>query len=318
VRDRLRAPLAAAAAFLIAGDLAVYGPAALLDLWRFLFPFLWLFLALEALRRRFRIFDEEAFLLGAAAGLLHDGALTKVLQDGVFFLGVNWLSAAAACFDWGMLTVVALHVADALVPRPADDGAAAPSLPTAELVALVFLPAGALLLYLFDLLVGRARFERMLGPTWLLADALFLGAAALLTRRALRRAEDAEPGERGLGVWILCVFCAWLSGAQLASRAGGEWPALLSVILVAAWTGGVGYWTYRAWSARGRLAAEPRRACLPILILAAWRFAGAALIGLVIGPLDADGRGAAAFAFFVDLPTRLLFLAAFFSTRLAV
>jgi hypothetical protein len=316
VRERSRAPLAAAVAFLIGGDLAASGPAALLDVWRFLFPYLWLFLAFEALRRRRRLLDEEAFLLGAAVGLLHDGALTKVLQDGVFFLGVNWLSALTACFDWGLVTVAALHVVDAFLPRPAEESAA--PLPAPELGALVFLPAGAFLLYLFDTLVGRARFERMLGPAWLLADLLFAGAAAALARRALSRAESDEPEARGRGLWALAAFCAWLPGAQLAARAGGEWPSLLPIVYVAAWTAAVGVWTRMLWRERGHVDAKPRRAARPILILAAWRLAGAAVIGLTLGPLEADGRGASAFAFLVDLPTRLVFLTVFFSANLAV
>jgi hypothetical protein len=309
--------LAAAVALLIGGDLAARGPGALLDVWRFLFPYLWLFLAFEALRRRRRLLDEEAFLIGAAVGLAHDGILVKILQDGIFFLGINWLSALTACFDWGMVTVVALHAADALLPRPAEsEPAAAPG--TLELAALVFLPAGAFMMYAYDALVGRARFERMLGPAWLLADLLFAAAAAALVRRALARSEAVEPEGRERWLWALGVFCAWLPGAQLAARAGGPELSLISFVYAAAWTGLVGAWTWRLWRERGRADWSPRRAARPLLGLAAWRLAGSLLAWLIFGALENGGRGASVFAFFVDLPTRLVFLSLFFSSRLAV
>jgi hypothetical protein len=317
VKERFRAPLAAAAALLIGGDLAARGPGTLIDVWRCLFPYLWMFLAFEALRRRRRLLDEEAFLLGAAVGLAHDGIFSKTLQDGIFFLGINWLSTAAACFDWGMAAVVALHVTDALLPRPAGDEPVSGSGPL-ELAALVFLPAGEFMLYLYDALVGRTRFERMLGPSWLLADVLFAAAAAGLVRRALARADADEPGERDPGLWALGAFCAWLPGAQLAARAGGTDLSAVSLAYVAAWTGLVGAWTWRLWIERGHADRTPRRAAKPVIALAAWRLAGAVIVWLIFGTLESDGRAASAHAFIVDLPTRLAFLTVFFSARLAV
>jgi hypothetical protein len=318
VKERYRAPLAAAVAFLIGGDLAARGPAGLLDLWGFLFPYAWLFLAFEAARRRRRLLDAEAFILGAAVGLIHDGIYAKTLQDGIFFLGVDWLSSVAAAFDWGMVTVVALHVADAFFPRPADETPPSGASGVVELSAIVFLPAAALALYLFDAIVGRTRFQRMLGPAWLLADILFAAAAAALIRRAAVRSEADEPEERDAWLWALAAFCGWLPGAQLFARAGGEWPSLLSAAYVAAWTAGFGAWIWRLWRERGHAAWEPRRAVRPILAVAAWRLAGAALIVLVLGPMENDSRSAAAFGFLVDLPARLVFLSLFFSSRLAV
>jgi hypothetical protein len=318
VRERWRAPLAAAVAFLIGGDLAARGLDGLLDAWRFLFPYLWLFLAFEAARRRRRLLDEEAFLLGAAIGLVQDGILAKSLQDGVFFLGINWLGSLASAFDWGMIAVVALHVVDAYHPRVEDESPSSASSGVFELAALVFLPAAAFAMYLFDAWVGRTRFQRMLGPGWLLADLLFAAAALALVRRAAVRSQAAEPEEREGWFWALAAFCAWLPGAQLFARAGGEWPNLFSAMYVAAWTAGFGAWTWRLWRERGHAAWEPRRAVRPILFLAGWRLAGAALLCLILGPMEADPRGAAAFTFFVDLPTRLLFLTIFFSSRLAV
>jgi hypothetical protein len=318
VKERLRAPLAAAVAFLIGGDLAVRGPSGLLDLWRFAFPYLWLFLAFEAARRRRRLLDAEAFLFGAAVGLVHDGIYAKTLQDGVFFLGVNWLSALSAVFDWGMVTVVALHVADAYHPRPADEDPSSDVPGGAELAVLIFIPVLAVTMYLFDAWVGRTRVGRMLGPGWLLAELLFAVAAAALIRRALVRSQTEEPEERDAWLWALAAVCGWLPGAQLLARAGGEWPSVPSVMFVAAWTAGFGAWIWSRWRERGLVALEPRRAARPILALAAWRLIGAALICLILGPMESDGRSAAAFGFFVDLPTRLIFISLFFSSRLAV
>ncbi|HEX4048220.1 MAG TPA: hypothetical protein VH309_10320 [Elusimicrobiota bacterium] len=317
MKERLRAPLAAAVAFLIGGGLAARGPGWLLDPWGFAFPYLWLFLAFEAARRRRRLLDAEAFILGAAAGLVFDGMYAKTLQDGVLFLGIDWLSSVATAFDWGMVTVVALHVADALLPRPGEEPPPSEASGGLELGALVFIPAAALTMYLFDGWVGRTRFERMLGPTWMLADLLFAAAAVALLRRAAVRSRADEPGERDRWLWALAIFCGWLPGAQLFARAG-EWPSLLSALYVAAWTAGFGAWTWRLWRERGRAAWEPRRAVRPILALAAWRLLGAVLLALFLGPMEINDRTAPAFGFLVDLPTRLIFLSLFFSSRLAV
>ena len=318
MKERLRAPLAAAVAFLIGGELMAGGPSGLLDPWRFLFPYLWLFLVFAAARRRRRLLDEEAFLIGAAVGLIADGILAKTLQDGLFFLNVNWIGALASVFDWGVIAVVSLHVTDALFPRPQEKPAPAEAAGALELAALVFIPAAALAMYLFDVWVGRTRFQRMLGPAWLLADLLFAGAAAALVRRAAARSEAEEPEERDGWLWALAALCGWLPGAQLFARAGGEWPNLLSAMYVAAWTAGFGAWIWRLRRERGHAAWEPRRAVRPILALAAWRLLGAALLCLALGPVDSDPRSAAAFGFLVDLPTRIVFLTIFFSSRLAV
>ena len=317
MRERLRAPLAAAVAFLIGGELLASGPWGLLDPWRFLFPYLWLFLAFEAARRRRRLLDAEAFLLGAAVGLVSEGILGKTLQDGISFLGVDWFGSLASIFDWGMIAVVSLHVVDAFRPRLEDESSSESS-GLLELVALVFIPAAALVMYLFDAWVGRTRFQRMLGPTWLLADLLFAAAAWALVRRAAVRSESAEPEERDVWLWALAIFCGWLPGAQLFARAGGQWPSLLSAMYAAAWTAGFGAWMWRLWRERGHASWEPKHASRAILALAAWRLLGALIVYLVLGPVVDEPRSAAAFGFLVDLPTRLIFLTIFFSSCLAV
>jgi hypothetical protein len=277
-----------------------------------------MFLAFEAVRRRRRLLDDEAFLLGAAVGLVNGGVFAKDLQDGLFFLGVNWLAAAMAAFDWGLIAVVALHLADAWRPRPAHAPEVEPDPLRAELLALIFLPAGALVGYLIDCWNGRPRFERMLGPAWFLADLLFAAAAYLLVRRALARSEEEDPAPRDRGLWLLCAVAGWLPGAQLSARVGGEWPSVMSMTLLLFWTAGYGAWFWSLWIRRGIFDAEPRRMATPALSLGAWRLAGALLLLMILGPMIEDGRSAAAFTFLVDLPVRLLFISIFFRYRLAV
>lgn len=313
---RLRAPLAALFALLIGGDIAVRGGGALLDVGRFLFPYLWLFLAFEALKARRRLLDAEAFLVGAAVGLAHGGIYAKTLQRGIGALGIDWLAAATAAFDWGVVTVLALHAADAVFPR--REGKAVDGPPLLELAALVFIAAGALLSYLFDTITGRYRFERMLGSTWLLADVLFAAAAALLARRALARARADEPEERDRGLWLLGAFCAWLPAASGLARLGGDWPGPVSGVLVAAWTFAAGVAAWRLWRERSYVDPEPRRSWKPALALAAWRLGGSVLLAALMGPFETNARAALAFSYLVDLPTRLVFFWAFFAGRVAV
>ena len=318
MKERLRAPLAAAVALLIGGDLAAFGPAALLDVGRFLFPYLWLFLAIEALRRRRRFLDDEVFLFGAAVGLLHGGIFAKTLQNGVSFLGVDWLNAVLRAFDWGLMTVAALHAADAMAPRPEDETEAERATGAVEFVALAFLPAGAFLVYLIDALSGRARIEGMLGPAWLLADLLFAVAAGLLIRRALARAEEDDAPPRDRGVWALAALAGWLPGAQLAAHLGGEWPSPVGTALLAAWTAGYGVWFADLWRGRGRFDVQPRQRVTLLLSAAAWKLLAAILLLAWLGPTPVDVRSAAASTFLVDLPVRLIFLSVFFRSRLKV
>ncbi|MDE2143742.1 MAG: hypothetical protein KGJ84_15145, partial [Elusimicrobia bacterium] len=285
--------------------------------WRFVFPGLWLFLAFEAARRRRRLLDDEAFLLGAAAALIQGGLLTKVLQNGVSFLGVDWLNAAVSAFDGGMTAVLALHAVAAWFPRPADEDPP-PATGTLELIALIFLPLAAAAGYLLDAWDGRLRVERMLGPAWLLADILFAAVAALLLRRILIRAAAEEPPPRGGGFWVLAALAAWLPGAQLAAFPGGEWLSPMSLTLLAAWTAGYAIWFGDLRRARGRFDAEPRRRAMPLLAAAGWKVAGAALICAVVGPAALDPRAAPLSVFLVDLPVRMLFLSVVLRSRAAV
>jgi len=273
-----------------------------------------LFLSFEMLRTRRRLHDLEAFLIGAAVGLFHDGIYAKSLQEGASFLGVDWLGAVCAAFDWGMVAVLALHAARVLLPR--DETQRTLKMP--ELAGLVFLPGLALCGYLIKTLSGRYRFERMIGDTWLLADLLFLIAAGLLVRRALARGAAEEPGERDRAVWLLAAFCVWLPGAQALGRLAefAPWPFVLS--LVAAWAAAVGWGAWRLWVERGHADTTPRRASTLMLGAAGWRLAGAMLVLLLWGTGEADPRASFAFSLFVELPTRLVFAYAFLTSRVEV
>ncbi len=311
--ERLRAPLAALVALLIGGALAARGLDALTDVGGFLFPYLFLFLAFEALRARRRLLDAEAFLLGAAVGLLRDGVYAKTLQEGALPLGVDFLGGAVAVFDWGLIAVLSLHVADALLPRRAREDRA-----RAEAVGAAVIGAGAAFVYLLMTVTGRYRYERMLGSAWLAADVLFAGVAVALVRRALSRAAEEEPPERDRGVWALAAFCAWLPPAQVLARVAGDPAGFLSSFLLLLWTGAFGFGAWRVWAERGYADQEPRRASRPALALALWRLAAIAAVAFYIGSSGDDGRAAGAYQVFVDLPSRLAFSWIFFTGRLAV
>lgn len=314
MKQRLRPALAAALALLIGGDLAARGFWESLDLWRFMFPYLWLFLAFEALRTRRRLHDFEAFLVGAAVGLFHDGVYAKSLQEGASFLGIDWLGSVCAAFDWGMVAVLALHAADALLPREETSH----HLELPELAGLVFLPAMAFCGYLIKTLSGRYRFERMIGDTWLLADILFILVAGLLLRHVLARAEEDEPRERDRGIWFLAAFCVWLPGAQGLGRLAELWPWPFVLSLIAGWAAAVGWGTWLLWKQRGHADSTTRRISPLMLGAAGWRMAGAIVILLFFGTGEDDPRSSFAFSLLVELPTRLIFAYAFLTSRVEV
>jgi len=313
VVERLRAPLAATVALLIGGELAARGAGALTDVWGWLFPYLFLFLLFEVLRARRRLLDVEAFMLGAAVGLLRDGVYSKTLQDGALPLGLDVLGAVVAAFDWGLTAVVSLHVVDALLPRREerrDD--------LRERLALVVIAAAVFVVYAFRTATDRYLYERMLGATWLLGDLLFAGAAAALTRRAWCRAAEEDPPEPDRWLWALAAFCAWLPGAQLLHRLFSESSAFFEVFFLFLWTLLAAWLLARLWMERGHVDVEPSRAARPVLAVAAWRLAAVIALTAAFGAASDDPRAPGAFQLFVDLPTRLAFVAIFFSTRLAV
>ncbi|MDE2490431.1 MAG: hypothetical protein KGM24_06255 [Elusimicrobia bacterium] len=318
-KERLRAPLAAAIALLIGGDLAVRGPGVLLDVWGFAFPYLFLFLGFELLRARRALGDEAAFLVGAAAGLLNDGVYMKYLQDGARFGGVAWLASAVSVFDWGMIAVLSLHAAAALLPRDEEEEPAPLLKRWPEFGVLALTAAAVFAIYAYDTAIGRYRYERMIGSTWLFADPMFAAAAVWLVRRAWLSASDSgELVPRPGWLWALGLFCAWLPGAQLFARLAAVSYFYFWGFLLAAWTAGFSWWSRRLWWSRSYADPSPRSASPQLLAAAGWRLVGAIVLLRIFGPFSADGRMALAFSLAVGLPSRLLFVEAFFSSRLAV
>ncbi len=310
--ERLRAPLAALTALLISGEAAARGADAF-GLWNFLFPYLFLFLAFEALSSRRRLDDAQAFLLGAAGGLLRDGLYAKTLQDGGLFLGVDFLGAAFTVLDWGMIAVLSLHAVEAVLPRPAR----APD-PRPEVAAAGGIGAAAVLVYLFKTFSGRYRYERYLGPIWLTVDLAFAGMISWLARRAWIRAglEDAPP--RDGWVWVLCAAGAWLTGAQVIYRASAGAAGFFGAFFLILWTVGAAWAARTLYAERGYADWSPRRAFAPALALAVWRALAALGVAWHFGAAGENPLAAGAFQLFVDLPSRALFFGLFFSGALAV
>lgn len=318
MNERLRAPLAAVLALWLSGDLAARGAPALWDIGRWLLPYLFLFTLIERWRRTRRLLDDEVFLLGAAAGLVYEGVYAKDLQDGLMFLGINWLGAVSAAFDGGLVAILALHALDARWPRPPEPPEPTAKSLLAESAVFAFVPAFAVAGWAVDAYTGRARYLHLLGPSWLLADLLLLGGAAALIRRALTRADETEPPPRDRGVWLLVAFCAWLSPAQFFTRLGGYWGSPLSDLYLIAWTGAFGYWARMLWRERGHTKLASVRVSRVLLALAAWRLVGSVILASVFGTAGDDPNAVAAYAFLVDMPVRVLFFSLFFGARFAV
>jgi hypothetical protein len=312
-----RALAAAALALLISGDAARLGWGAA-SLWHLTFPYVWLFLLLEAVRARRRVADGEVFLAGAAMAMLYGGVYAKDLQYGPHPFGVDWLGVLGAAFDGGMTSVLALHVAARLRPRhgaePAQPGVLAA-------VFLVFVLGAAAAVYGVKTALDFYRADRMLGPTWLAADLLFAGAAWILARRAWGRSEeeDAEAG-RERGIWALAAFVVWLPGARIVARAclAVELPLVLAYFFVGAWTAAAGWLFWRLW--RERTYADPAAVAgsRPALAAAAWRAAGALLLVAWLGADLNDVSAAGIFSAAIDWPSRALFAWAFLTSRLEV
>lgn len=319
-----RALAAAALALLISGDVVRLGWGAA-SLWHLTFPYVWLFLLLEAVRARRRVGDGEVFLAGAAMAMLYGGVYAKDLQYGLHPFGVDWLGVLGAAFDGGMTTVLALHAAARLVPRPAEGerGYSSPYGSVASFAApafLVFVLGTAAAVYGVKTYLDFYRADRMLGPTWLAADLLFAGAAWLLARRAWRRSEeDAETG-RERGLWALAAFAVWLPGARIVARAcmAVELPLVLAYFFVGAWTAAAGWLFWRLW--RERTYADPAAVAgsRPALAAAAWRAAGALLLTAWLGADLNDVSAAGIFSAAIDWPSRALFAWAFLTARLEV
>ncbi|MEK7234528.1 MAG: hypothetical protein AAB268_11980 [Elusimicrobiota bacterium] len=321
---RVRALAAAALALLISGDVARLGWDAV-GLWHFVFPYLWLFVLLEASRARRRIEDGQVFLAGAAMAMLYDGVYAKNLQYGLHPLGIDWLGAISAAFDRGMTTVLSLQIAVRLVPRPMETGGEAPSpygpsAPLLTLVFLVFVLGVAASVYGVKTALNFYRADRRLGPSWLVADVLFAGAAWALARRAWSRSEEGAESGREPWVWGLTAFVVWLPGARMIALAcmAAELPGVLLYFFVGAWTLGAAGIFWRLWSERGHCDILPVAGSRPASAAAVWRAAGTLLLVAVLGADLNDARAAGIFSAAIDWPSRALFAWAFLTSRLKV
>lgn len=311
-----RSAVAAVLALLISGDVARLGWDAV-GLWHLTFPYLWLFILLEAVRARRRIGDGEVFLAGAAMAMLYGGVYAKDLQHGFHPLGIDWLGSLTALFDGGMTAVLALHLADRLRPRGEEEAA---EMGVSTFCFLVFVLGADVIIYGIKTHFDFYRAERMLGPTWLVADLLFAGVAWTLARRAWRSSEAEAESCREPGVWGLAAFSVWLPGARLIARLClmADLPSVLVYFFVGAWTLGAGVIVWRLWSERGHAGLSPLFGSRPALTAALWRAAGALLLVAAFGA-DLNTAGAAGvFSAAIDLPSRAVFAWVFLTSRLKV
>lgn len=310
-----RAAVAAAIALLISGDGVRLGWDALQP-WHFVFPYFWFFVLLEVLRHRRKVDDAVLFTAGAAMGLFYGGIYAKELQHGFHPLGIDWLSIPCAMFDWGMITVLATHLAGRLRIRVEE--AEGPSMAT--VVFLVFGLGASTVVYGVHTAFNFYRADRMLGSTWLLADLLFAWGAWKLARRTLYLTEEGGEGDREHWMWAVAGFSLWLPGARLVARfcMMVELPSILMYFFVGAWTAAAGYLAWRLWQERGHFDATPVADSRNAKISALWRFAGSLLLILWLGEDLNSSRAAGIFSVAIDLPSRALFALAFLTARLKV
>lgn len=307
----VRAVAGAALALLLGGALVARGWSGLLRPQDWAVPYLAFFLALELALRR-GAGAARVFGLGAAFALLHEGVYAKTALDGVGLFGVDLPKTAMACFDWGMLAVMASHLAASRFPRGAEsERGLQPALAKAALSAL---GAAMLGVYAVKSYFGHYIGELQIGPAWLLTDVLFAAAAWALAAAALRRAPDEPPP------WMhaLAAFVTWAPGMRLLFAWAQEfsWPGPLAFMLGAAWTAGTGWGFWQLWRWRGAVDETPL-ALSPVLLYAAiWRVAGGTALLLAYSPAVFDARAAAAYMLLVELPTRAAFAYAFLGSRL--
>lgn len=311
-----RSLLAAVLALLISGDITRLGWDAV-EPWHFIFPYLWLFILLESGRARRRMSDGAVFFAGASMAMFYGGVYAKDLQHGFHPFGIDWLGSLCAVFDGGMSTVLALHVAERLRPRREGESG---DLRMLTIIFLVFTLAAAAAVYGIKTAFNFYRADRMLGPTWLVADILFAWAAWTLARRAWIRSESEEEEEKGREpwVWALAGFAVWLPGARFFALACAalELPGVLIYFFVGVWTAGAATVIWRLWRERAHNDLFPVSGSRPASAAALWRAAGALLLVLALGADLNEPRAAGLFSAAIDWPTRALFAWAFLTSRL--
>lgn len=311
-----RAAVQAVAALLLSGALVTRGPWGLLKFWDWAIPYLALFLSVELALRRRQGGAARVFGLGAAFAFLYEGVYTKTVIDGLGFMGVDTAALAAACFDWGMLAVMAAHILSARFPRrdPVDGPDLIAGLPAMGALSFLGLVMGVI--YLIKSYFGHYIVERMAGPTWLITDIGFTICAVLLTRRVL----DRDPHEPPSWSYLAGGVLVWMPGNQILQTWGEEfsWPMPVTILLSLLWAAGVVLAFRNLWAGRLHVDEAPRRASPALFYAAAWRLVGGAALLAAYAPAIFDERAAAAYAVLIDIPSRAAFCYAFLTSRLDV
>lgn len=312
-----RAAAAAAIALLVGGDVVRLGWDAA-RLWHFVFPYLWTFVLLESMRARRRVEDGETFLAGAAVALLYAGVYAKDLQHGWHPFGVDWLSVPCAAFDGGMTTLLAAHLVERLRPRGEQERSDGPDMLT--MAFLVFVAAGAALVYLINTVFNFYKADRMLDATWLAADIGFAWLAWKAARSCLEHSENETPLSRDGVVWAVAAFSVWLPGARFLARAadGAGLPAILIYFIAGVWTAVAAWLFHQSWKERGHHPLEPVGESKLALWTAAFRAGACLVLVLWLGDDLNMPRGEAMFSALISWPTRAAFAWLFFTSRLKV
>lgn len=251
--------------------------------WRWAFPWLLLYLAADRAAAR-GASDVRVFLLGAAFAFLYNGAYTKDMHDGFGFAGLSLPDILSTPLEWGMVAVLWLHAADAVIPRRRPFPAW--TFPLALAVA-----AAAGLLYLMRFSFDHFQGDKLLGAFWPIYDLLFAGAAVALARA---RPVMAWP-VIGAGLWILAARLIAVLPA----------PVPLQWTLQLAWSGLLAAAGWTTWRDRAAFDDEPRRRQGLVLLSAGLHAVAAVFAG---SPLFLP----------LDLAGKLLFSYAFLTRRLAV
>lgn len=308
----LRAAAQAVVALLASGVLVTRGWWGVFRFWDWAIPFLVFFLALEIALRRAGGGVLRVFGLGAAFALLFEGVYRKSVLDSMGPLDVDIGATAAAMFDWGMLAVMATHLLSVRFKRPPPQERSE----RAALGLLALLLAVMAVVYSVKTYFGHYIAERMIGPTWLITDILFVFAAVRLARRYLAE----EPSEPPRWTYGLGAFVVWSPGSLILSvwKDNFSWPLPVALLLGLAWTAAVALGFRNLWVSRMFVDETPARASPVVLYAIAWRVIGGAALLLAFSPGEFDERVLGAYALLIDIPSRAAFCYAFFTSRLEV
>jgi hypothetical protein len=185
---------------------------------------------------------------------------------------------------------------------------------------LVFVAAGAALVYLINTVFNFYKADRMLDATWLAADIGFAWLAWKAAKLCLEHSENETPLSRDGVVWAAAAFSVWLPGARFLARAadGAALPAILVYFVVAAWTGAAGWLFLQSWKERGHHPLEPVAESKTALYTAAYRAAACLILVFWLGDDLNQPRGEAMYSALVSWPTRAAFAWVFLTSRLKV